>query len=268
MSIPTPIIPREHGAWAVLIVPMILAAAATGAWTVNVLLFVLSVLAVFLGYVPAQIVLRHHLVTPQSGERLRQARFWSCAYIGGGAVLALPLLVQGYVLLPAIGAAGMAALLANFLLTRRAPKTLASDLVAVLGLSLTGPGAYYVGTGVLDERAAMLWLLNFLFFGSSVFYVHMKLRAASAKKPALSPAEKLAIGKYNLFYHAVVIGLVAALVLYHRTSTITAIAFIPMALHAVYGTYTLSSRVRFKTLGFLLLGQSLLFALVLWKALA
>jgi hypothetical protein len=268
MTIPSPIIPREHGAWAVLVVPMLLGAAAAGAWTLEVLLCSLAALIIFLGYVPVQIVLRHHLSTPQEKGQLYRARFWSCAYVGTGLLLAMPLLVRGYALLYMFGAIGIASLLTNFLLTRRSPKTITSDLVAVLGLTLTGPGAYYVSTGMLDERAAVLWLLNLLFFGCSVFYVHMKLAAASARKPELSATERLSIGKYNILYHVVVVGLVGLLVLNHRTSSIAVIAFIPMAIHALVGTYTLSRRVRFRTVGYLLLGQSLLFALVLWKATA
>jgi hypothetical protein len=267
VSFSQPILPKEHGAWAVLFVPMTVGASIAGTFTTDVLLLALSAFGLFMSYVPVHIILRHFFVTPQSEEKLRQAWFWSTVYISIGVAFMIPLLMKGLWSLVGIGALGLISFFGNFFLTRRYPKTILSDLLAVFGLSLSGPCAYYVVAGILDKNAFVLWLLNFLFFGCSVFYVHMKIRAVSLNKPEFAVDDKLAFGRLNILYHVAVIALVVVLALYEHTKLFTALAFIPMAAHAVYGTYKLSSRVKFKNLGLLLLGQSVLFGVLSWMVL-
>jgi len=263
MNIPRPIIPKEHGAWAVLFVPMVVGVGATGLWPGRVLFLALSALGIFMSYVPVQILLRDRFLMSQGNDRVRQARVWATAFLALGLFFAIPLLMSGYWLLPAFAAIGVLGFAVNFGLTRRFPKTIPGDLVSVVSLTLTAPAAYYVVLGVLDRTALSIWLLNVLFFGCSVFYVHMKIRATSMKKEELTWGERISLGKLNLIYHAVVLTVVFALAWRHFTPPLAALAFVPMAAHAIYGTYKLSGKVRFKNLGFLLVGQAILFALIM-----
>jgi hypothetical protein len=65
-----------------------------------------------------------------------------------GVIFGLPVLVlRGCWLLLPIGVASMGCFLLSFFLTKRKPKTITSDLVSVLGVTLTGPGMYYVVSG-------------------------------------------------------------------------------------------------------------------------
>ncbi|MGH7495298.1 MAG: nitrous oxide reductase family maturation protein NosD [bacterium] len=145
---------------------------------------------------------------------------------------------------------------------RRYVKTILSDLISVAGLTLSAPSAYYVATGKLDQTAALLWLLNFLFFGSGIVYVHTKLRAAALKKPHFSFGEKLRLGKLNLIYHLIVLVIVGILAVKNFTPLFAFVAFVPMTIHAIYGTVKLSSTVRFENLGLILLLHSFSFALL------
>ena len=258
-------IPKEHGAWAVLYVPMLVAAGLAGGPTWNVLLLALSALGVFMSYVPMHMLLRHVMVIPLPREQLRGAVVWSVVYGAFGVVFIVPLLMQSYWLLLVLGIPGVAAYVLKFLLTRRSPKTVASDMVAVFGLSLSALCSWYVVTGVLDEQAVIVWMLNLLFFWCGVVYVHMKLRAAAAKVSGLSRSNAWSLAKLNVLYHLAVIMIVAALAWY-RTSTLSlVIAFVPMTAHALYGTYKLTRRVAFRRLGFLLLAHSIVFAVLLWR---
>ncbi len=267
MNFLKPIIPKEHGAWAVLFVPLLVGAAVAGRFTANVLLLVLSALGVFMSHVPVHTILRHLFVTIQTKEKLDHAFIWATVYLGFGLAFMIPLFAQGYWMLLAIGAVGAISFFGNFFLTRRFPKTIPSDILAVFGLSLSGLCSYYVVSGMLDTHAIIIWLLMFLFFCCSVFYVHMKIGAATSKKQELSFAEKLSLGKLNVLYHVAVVVLVIALAILQQTKWFTVLVFVPMAAHAIYGTYKLSGKVRFKNLGFLLLGQSMLFGILLWVVL-
>lgn len=260
-----PIIPKEHGGWAVLYVPMFVGAAIAGEVTLDVLLLALSGLGMFLSYAPVHMILRHRYVMPLPKDKLKQAVLWSIVYLGFGIAFMVPLLVRGYWLLPVIGIPGLGAFFGNFLLTRRVSKTIPSDLVAVFGLSLSAVCSHYVVTGRITEEAVIVWLLNLLFFWCSVFYVHMKIRAASHKEPVIAMSERLSLGALNILYHIAVVGIVVGLAFYRMTRLYVVLAFVPMLLHALYGTYKLSHRVKFRRLGYLLLAQSVLFGLVLWR---
>lgn len=261
--IPAPPITKEHGSWAVLFVPMVVTASVIGRLTFDFIFLSLSALGVFMSYVPVHILLRHFSGTPSDDVKLEQAKFWAVTYLLIGVAFILPLFAKGYYLLLVIGALGAISFFANFLLTRVFSKTIASDCVAVAGLALGAPGSYYVLTGLIDRTALLLFILNFLFFGCSVFYVHMKIRASSCKRLKMTWSDKLSLGKMNLLYHIAVISIVAALAALHFTSLVALFAFIPMLIHGVYGTMKLSGKVRFKKLGFLLLAQSILFGILL-----
>lgn len=263
MMLPAPIIPKEHGAWAVLFVPLLVGASLAGRFTLALLWLALAVLGVFLSYVPMQLMLRTGFgVAPGSGKAAA-ARFWTTVYLGAGLLFLLPLLAQGKWALLGIG--GLAALLflANFLLVRGRTKTISSDLLATLGLTMTAPSGYYVVAGKLDFTAGWIWLLNFLFFGGGMVYVHMKLAASATKKPGLTLPEKFSLGWLNLAYHVLAVALVAVLAVNNWTPLFAVIAFVPMTVHAVYGTLKLSGSVHFRNLGLLLLLQAILFALLL-----
>ncbi|MGH7602242.1 MAG: YwiC-like family protein, partial [bacterium] len=263
MKIPPPIIPKEHGAWAVLLVPMIAGASFAGRFNLNVLYLALSALGGFMSYVPVQTILRHFFVAPQGKEKLQAAIFWSGGCLGIATLFILPLFFQKLWMLLGIGMAGMISFFGNFILVRRYTKTILSDLISVAGLTLSAPSAYYVATGKLHQAAELLWLLNFLFFGCGIVYVHMKIHASAMKKSELSLDEKLRLGKLNLIYHLIVLAIVGILVIKNFTPLLAMAAFAPMTVHAIYGTFKLSSTVRFKNLGLILLAHSLVFALLL-----
>lgn len=160
MKIPSPLLPKEHGAWAVLLAPLILGASAADEWHGNVVVLAIAALAFFLSYVPLQIILRHHGGTVQAPPRLHAAYFWATVDLVLGGLALAPLFRQ------------------------------------------------------------KLWLL-------------------------------LVIGVFTLTLF---------------TPRLAFAAFVPITLHAVYGTLKLSTAVRFKRLGFILVGHTLIFILLLGLA--
>ncbi|MEW5798691.1 MAG: YwiC-like family protein [Bacteroidota bacterium] len=262
MSIPKPIITKEHGAWAVLFVPMIVGAAYANSFSWNIVWLALSALGAFLSYVPVHTLLRELIGISQGKEKRTAAEIWAAIYLGFGVLFIVPLLYQQLWLLLLIGIIGAASFFGNFLLTRKIQKSIASDLTAVAGLTLSAPSAYYVTTGMLDAKALVLWLLNVLFFGCSVFYVHLKIRVSGMRKDSWHLWDKLSVGWLNILYHVVVIILITMLVFYHLTPSTVVLAFLPMVIHAIVGTVKLSHRVKFKNLGFMLLAHSVLFGII------
>ncbi len=263
MAIPKPIITKEHGSWAVLFVPMIVGAVYMNTFSWNVVLLAFSSLGVFLSYVPVHTLLREYIGVRQGKEKIAAAKFWAVAYLGAGILFVLPLLAQGLWNLLFISILGALSFFGNFFLTRKIQKSIPSDLVAVIGLTLSAPSAYYVSTKLLDVHALVLWLLNVLFFGCSVFYVHLKIQASKLRKEPGSLYENFFTAKLSVLYHFVVIALVRILVLNGLAPVMTVFAFLPMFFHAIIGTVRLGRRVKFKNLGFMLLGHSVLYGVIL-----
>ena len=263
MRFPKPIITKEHGSWAVLLIPITVAAATVGAFTANAALLVVSAVGVFMSYVPLNALLRNFIDSSLDREHLIAHSLWGMIYLAVGVAAALPLVHQGFWMIFPLGSIAVLLFFINFLLIRSLQKNVLTDLVGVAGLALGAPAMYYVLTLSLDDQAWILYVMNILFFGSSVVYVHLKIRVTRGKKSDWTLLEKLAAGRLNLAYHAFVIAIVLALSLYRLTPATAVLAFVPMTIHAMYGTYRLSSRVSFSRLGFALLAHSIGFAL-LW----
>jgi YwiC-like protein len=263
MTFVRPPIPKKHGAWAVLVVPMIVGAGVAGYVTVDHLLMAVSALLAFLSTVPVQTLLRHRFVTPQPATRVQQATIWGAVYLAGAFLALVPLLLDGLFLLPGLAAIGTVAFTGNFVLTRAQPKTVLSDLLAVAGLCLGAPASYYVALGFIDHNAIVLWLLHVLFFGCSVFYVQMKINALSSRKGQFPYRERIALGRRLLLYLTTVLAIVTLLVTQQLATPYALLAFVPMTVHALIGTFRLSATVRFKRLGFFFLGHSMMFGLIL-----
>jgi hypothetical protein len=234
--------------------------------TWDLALVIIAALSAFMAYVPAQIILRERFGTPHDASKLRAATFWFSVYTLAGVIAVVPLVAQGYWKLIPLGMFALLCFAVNFLLTRVQPKTVLSDLVAVAGLTTGAPAVLHVATGDLAGTALFVWMLNVLFFGSGVVYVHMKIAATGFKGASLSLTERLSLGFLNVVYHIVVIGIVLMLVALEYTSRLVVMAFVPMTLHALYGTLKLSARVQFKRLGLLLLGHALFFAFIISTA--
>lgn len=257
---------REHGSWAVMAVPLVVGTVAGVAIRWEHLVLTVAALAAFLSYVPAQIMWGQTQGRRVSPDLENAAAWWlsilPAVALAAAGWLALKgaweIIVWGFVALTLFAIHGW--------LTARHGKSFWGDLVASVGLSVGAPAALMLDGSSDWRQASLLWVLVSLFFGSSVIYVHMKIRAVSAKFSEPSWATRLKFGRVTLAYHVAVIVLVAAIVAAGRTGLLALIAYVPMAIHAVVGTVRLAGPVRFKRLGFLLLGHSILFAVLLATA--
>ena len=267
VRIPRLMVTREHGSWAVVFVPLVVGIGVAGRFDTSELLLVCVVASGFMMYVPLQTILRHRLARQPSDGRQRAARFWVSVFGAIGFVSSLVLVLAGFPLVLLFALLAAIFFGGNFLLVRYFQKTLTSDLIAVAGLTLGAPAAYYTASARIDEMAVSLWILNVLFFGSGIFYVHMKMHASGLKKQPMSLSDKFLVGRMNIFYHLILVIIVVGLSAVHLTPQLAILAFVPVIAHTMLGTARLSSRVRYKSLGFALLAQSLLFcALVIFIA--
>lgn len=220
-------IPREHGTWAMLLVPLVVGAVVAGEWVAEAPLFFLASLGLFLARYPLTVLFRAWIGrTRQSQPR---AWRWLTIYSLFSLGLALPLIYpyDRWWLL-GLGALSLALLLLSFYLVKeRLERTEAGELMMVAGLTLTAPGAYYAGAGHLGAAALYLWLLSFLYFGASVFYVKMRVRHRTIKsRPSLG--QRWAMARATILYHLGLALVVIALALVGQVPILTPLAYLPL----------------------------------------
>jgi hypothetical protein len=256
-----PPLPREHGAWGILLVPLATAAGISGVFDLKVALLLVSVLCFFvargsfLRAVAAGVSLRR-LGMPSDAPVKGAATSlkWTLLLLAGSAAGAAPLvLVWHRWWLVAFGAA------AAPLAFRKTGLHLAAQLAAMTGLTLTAPVTWYVATGNLDPWAWKLWLLNSLYFAGGFFFVKMHLAAAMQRSTA-------GVARGTIVYHAALAAGLVALVLAGQISWAVALAFVPAVVRAAVGAARLTPKLRIKRLAWTEVALSVVFGLSLIAA--
>jgi hypothetical protein len=219
-----PPMPREHGAWGILLIPFATAVGVAGVWNLPVALLLVSVLCFYIART----------------SYLKQNYRWTAILLSGSVASTAPLLLVWKLWWLAVFGA-----IAAPLAFRKTQRSVAMQLLAVAGLTLTAPAAWYAATGKLDYR---LWLLNALYFSGGVFYVKMHTAAAMARR-----ANKLQHGAATMIYYGA-LAIVAAL------WWPVGLAFVPVILRAFVGVARLTPALRIKRLGWTEVCYSILFA--------
>jgi len=204
------ILPREHGAWGLLLVPMITGAGVgfremwvsharpelaewvspplrdmgiTFSGIVPFLLLLVATLALFWLRTPAESLLGTSAMRAQTSDE-RRAVAIVIAGLTAVATLALGTLLWSgrNPDLWLIGAAAAAAFIAQALLKKLGRQTrMLSEIVGTIGLTSSAPAAYYVVSGKFGATAWMLWLANLIFAGNQIHYVQVRIHTARAE---------------------------------------------------------------------------------------
>jgi hypothetical protein len=228
------IIPREHGAWGMLLVPL-----ATGAFlgffagrrVLPLLLLTVAVLTIFWMRTPVESWLGTSPVRAHSDAERRTVMQVALALAAVAALALTGLLWDGqnsYLLvLGALSglAFGAQAILKKFGRTTR----MAAQVVGAMGLTSTAPAAYYVVTGHADGTAGMLWLANWLFAGNQIHFVQLRIHASRVA----GRAERLAQGRSFLFGQAVLAAVLVAVWRLDLVPGLVVAAFVPAILRGV-----------------------------------
>jgi hypothetical protein len=177
------ILPREHGAWGLLLVPMITGASVAfreSGHMLPVLLLLIAALALFWLRTPVESLLGTSAMRAQTAEE-RRAVATLVAVLGAVAGLALGMLLWGWQnpLLWLIGTAAGAAFVGQALLKKLGRGTrMLAEIVGTIGLTASGPAAYYVITGKFGVTAWIVWIANLIFAGDQIHYVQLRIHTA------------------------------------------------------------------------------------------
>ena len=180
------ILPREHGAWGLLLVPMITGAGVAFRQASHIfplILLLTAALALFWLRTPLESLLGTSAMRAQTLEESHTLRSFivMLAGIAGFALAALLWAGRNIDLWP-LGAAVAAAFIGQAILKKMGRRTrMLSEMVGTIGLTASAPAAYYVITGEFNQTAWMLWLENILFAGDQIHYVQLRIHTAKVE---------------------------------------------------------------------------------------
>jgi hypothetical protein len=255
-------IPREHGAWGMLLVPLVTGAlvgrntAGYGAlaW------FTLAALSLFWLRTPVESLLGTSAIRVRSQEEHRAAVI-AVAIVCTIALLALTGLFWGWQHLGlfVIGAVtGLAFALQAVIKHDRKLRAL-SQVIGSIGLTSTAASAYYLVAGKFDLNALVLWVINWLFAAEQIEFVQLRIRGSKLT----TTRDRLRHGAGYSVTVLAVLSTVAATAAFGLTPWFLILAFLPAIVRAA--TWLISARQHLDVhkLGWLELGNSVLFASIL-----
>ncbi len=232
---------KQHGAWAMLLLPFFMGVFLGQPTIIHIPLFI-AWLFLYLATYPLLMCLKK-----------RKVPFylkWFSIYFSPAFIILIYLIIVDYKLLY-FGLAMVPFFMINgYFSKNKQERALLNDIAAIISFCIGGLASYYMGTGQLDTVAFLLFLVNFLYFLGSTFYVKTMIR------------EKKNV-KYKYVSWGYHIGLVAILVIIGYWQF--AISFLPSVLRAIlfYG-----KKITIKTIGIYEIGNAIFFFIVMFIVLS
>ena len=249
-----PPLPREHGTWAWLLLPLIVGAGVAGHANLPVVLLGMSTVFGFLARTPLELAFR------RSADRLAHGA-WAALFgaIAAGSAVALLAHYERWWLLP-LGIpviAGPIVVMSSRSLRFRWRDF--GELLVVASFAALAPAAHYAAVGSLKGTGLSLWLLSALYGGSSVFYIRMLLDRRGPSSDGARPERKLAV----LVYHITLVALVGLTILAGDAPPLVAVSFAPLLAKVVYRTVRPPDHLDIPKTGLFEASQAALFAILL-----
>lgn len=257
------ILPREHGAWGLLLVPMVTGAGIAFHESNHVLpalLLLVAALALFWLRTPVESLLGTSAMRAQTKEE-RRAVAIMIAGLGAVAALALGALLWAWQnpLLWLIGAAAGAAFVGQALLKKLGRHTrMLSEMVGIVGLTASAPAAYYAMTGRFGASACMLWMMNLIFAGDQIHYVQLRIHTARVEglKNKLARGWTFAVGQFAM------VGVLMAAALRGWIPGIVLLTFVPILLRGWFYFFQKPGPLMVRRLGWSELSQAVAFCIL------
>ncbi|WP_102347364.1 YwiC-like family protein [Bacillus sp. Marseille-P3661] len=167
------LLPKQHGAWAMLILPFVLGMVIGGPSWLHISLFI-GWLMLYLATYPFIMLFK--------GKQKKLHLKWTGIY-GGIAIASLIIPVIYVPQLIYFGLAMAPFFLINIYYAKRnQERALLNDFSAIAAFGIGGVASYYVGQGIISEHAILIWVCSLLFFMGSAFFVKTLIR--EKKNPA------------------------------------------------------------------------------------
>ncbi len=254
--------PRQHGAWAMFLIPAFMAASLAGEWNWAALFLIVSFILIFLSYEPAvRVVRRWKNRRILAKEQLR----WIIRFAGSGVLIAVIVFIRyGQWNALYFGCVVALTMIIHLWLTvNKQNMSIPGELVGVFGLTSSAPVIYLFLHQSMDARGWILWLINFLYFAGSIYYIKLKLRI----QPNLSePPTQIKIQKaMSLLVYNMILILFLWITIWMRGYTwLFLLAFGPYIIKSIIGIFTWKTKAALnpKQTGFIELFHAIFFFII------
>jgi YwiC-like protein len=252
--------PAEHGAWGILVVPLVSAAGVAAKWNEPLALAAVCVLSLFLlrGSVEAQGRIRA-LLRPIHlalfSIALASSAFLFFHYHRRDLYFAALLAAALYLI--------QLGLVRRHKESSEERRSLGAELVGVGLLTLSAPVGWIAARGQLDRIGVQVWLLNLLFFLGGVLYVKYRVRGIRAHQAFARMGERVRFAWPVFMYHSVLVVILLVLIPLHLVLAAAVLAFIPGILRAGSLLFNLGRPFAIRRLGWSEIVHSAIFALLL-----
>lgn len=258
------VIPREHGAWGLLLVPLftgVVAGFASEHRIWPLLMFTVAALSLFWLRTPVESLIGTSSLTA-STESERRTAFIASMLLAALATACLAGLMwkgQNLQLLLLGGATALAFLVQSVLRSLGRKTRMTAQLVGAIGLVCTAPAAYYIGTGRFSERAFILWLANWIFAGNQIHFVQLRIHSARAT----TFSEKLAHGRLFLLAQPVLLASLVVAAFWRVLPPLAIVAFLPALVRGTLWFFKKPEPLDVRSLGWSEMKQGVAFGLLL-----
>jgi hypothetical protein len=258
------IVPREHGAWGLLLIPLFTGTVAGFAsehriWPL--LLFTVAALSLFWLRTPVESLIGTGSLTANTEEERRMA-LGASVFLAAVATACLTGLLwkgQNLWLLLLGGATAFALLVQSVLKSLGRKARMMSQLVGAIGLTCTAPAAYYIGTGRLSERAFILWGANWIFAGNQIHFVRLRIQSARAS----TFSQKFARGKIFFLAQPAFFASLVVASLWRMLPPLVIVAFVPALIRGTLWFLRKPESLDVRSLGWSEMRHGLVFGILL-----
>jgi hypothetical protein len=258
------VIPREHGAWGLLLVPLftgVVAGFASEHRIWPLLVFTVAALSLFWLRTPVESLIGTSSLTASTESERRTALIASMllAALATACLAGLMWKGQNLQLLLLGGATALAFLVQSVLRSLGRKTRMTAQLVGAIGLVCTAPAAYYIGTGRFSERAFILWLANWIFAGNQIHFVQLRIHSARAT----TFSEKLAHGRLFLLAQPVLLASLVVAAFWRVLPPLAIVAFLPALVRGTLWFFKKPEPLDVRSLGWSEMKQGVAFGLLL-----
>jgi hypothetical protein len=258
------IVPREHGAWGLLLVPLftgLVVGFASAHRILPLALFTVAALALFWLRTPVESLIGTSPIAAHTPEERRIALTASVVLtvIAASCLAALLWSGQNQGLLWIGAIAAIAMVVQGILRKLSRAARMASQLVGSIGLTATAPAAYYLGSGRLDSMAIILWAANWAFACDQIHFVQLRIHAGRAA----NFSEKFAKGKFFLLGQIVLVLVLIFAALRQLIPPLVPVAFVPALIRGTRSFFLPPAPLNVKALGWSEMKQGIIFGILL-----
>ena len=244
------VVPREHGAWGILLVPLVTGACVGflhGSGMAGLIQFLTAALALFWLRTPLEVLLGSSVLHAHTAEEKKT--LWQATIIIS-LLAALPLYLllrdghnRGLLFIGAITGAAFATQSCVKLFGRS--MRMAAQMIGAIGLTSTAAGAYYVVTGRIDLTAFALWAANWLFACDQIHYVQLRLHTSKVS----GARNKFLRGWAFLIGQFVMLGAIAGLAWAKHLPLVALVAFAPIVMRGIFWVFQKQETLDLQWLG-------------------